>query len=436
MKKILSLILVTVMLLTLVPMAYAASDVKKVGDVIEFGSYPQTEVTDKALIDALNGLAPAWENWKSYGYYSGEGTYGSMTSGDWMRYAEVSYNGSKYRGVRFTLCRPNYTYTSTEASYTENNYRTYTNYWFKYEPLKWRILDPSTGLVMCETIIDSQPYSNTVYQDPAAASETYAYFNDAVYKNYANDYETSSIRKWLNEDFYNAAFTAGEKGQIITTALNNDGYYTVTGQSDYKSLDSNATDDKVFLLSYDEMLNKAYGFNAVCDTADSKRTAKGSDYAKCQGLWVSSDYCQGNSYWLLRTPGNKTSSCCYVNIDGFVYHTYSVNKAGYGIRPAMSLSSVIHGHSYDKVVTAPDCLDGGFTTYTCICGHSYVADYTAAVGHKDNNGDSKCDFNCGYVFESESEGDEPASESKNIFERLWDHIMMFLKKLFGWINFN
>lgn len=58
MKKILSLILVTVMLLTLVPMAYAADNVKK-GDIIEFGSYPQTEVTDKALIDKLNKQAPA-----------------------------------------------------------------------------------------------------------------------------------------------------------------------------------------------------------------------------------------------------------------------------------------------------------------------------------------------------------------------------------------
>ena len=40
------------------------------------------------------------------------------------------------------------------------------------------------------------------------------------------------------------------------------------------------------------------------------------------------------------------------------------------------------GHSYDSVVTAPDCVNGGYTTYTCsACGDSYVADYTAALGH-------------------------------------------------------
>ena len=40
------------------------------------------------------------------------------------------------------------------------------------------------------------------------------------------------------------------------------------------------------------------------------------------------------------------------------------------------------GHSYDAVVTAPDCESGGYTTYTCsACGHSYVGDETAALGH-------------------------------------------------------
>ena len=32
----------------------------------------------------------------SYGYYSGNGEYGSMVQGDWMRYTDVTYNGKKY----------------------------------------------------------------------------------------------------------------------------------------------------------------------------------------------------------------------------------------------------------------------------------------------------------------------------------------------------
>ena len=38
-------------------------------------------------------------------------------------------------------------------------------------------------------------------------------------------------------------------------------------------------------------------------------------------------------------------------------------------------------HYYDVDITAPACIVDGYTTYTCACGDSYVADVVAAVGH-------------------------------------------------------
>ena len=38
-------------------------------------------------------------------------------------------------------------------------------------------------------------------------------------------------------------------------------------------------------------------------------------------------------------------------------------------------------HSYNAVVTAPTCTTEGYTTYTCVCGSTYVSDETAATGH-------------------------------------------------------
>ena len=46
-------------------------------------------------------------------------------------------------------------------------------------------------------------------------------------------------------------------------------------------------------------------------------------------------------------------------------------------------------HSYNTVVTAPQCLVGGYTTHTCACGDSYVDDETPAVGHIDG-GNGTC----------------------------------------------
>ena len=40
-----------------------------------------------------------------------------------------------------------------------------------------------------------------------------------------------------------------------------------------------------------------------------------------------------------------------------------------------------HAHGYEAVVTAPTCMEVGYTTYTCSCGDSYKDNETAALGH-------------------------------------------------------
>ncbi|MBO5868778.1 MAG: hypothetical protein J6Q54_07720, partial [Oscillospiraceae bacterium] len=43
-------------------------------------------------------------------------------------------------------------------------------------------------------------------------------------------------------------------------------------------------------------------------------------------------------------------------------------------------------HAYTATVTAPTCTEQGYTTYTCACGDSYVADYVNAKDHTYENG--------------------------------------------------
>ena len=52
----------------------------------------------------------------------------------------------------------------------------------------------------------------------------------------------------------------------------------------------------------------------------------------------------------------------------------------------------VHEHSYNAVVTEPTCTEAGYTTYTCACGDSYIADETPALGHEwDGTGCIRCD---------------------------------------------
>jgi len=48
---------------------------------------------------------------------------------------------------------------------------------------------------------------------------------------------------------------------------------------------------------------------------------------------------------------------------------------------AQKTITVTVGHSYEAEITRPTCEDKGYTTYTCVCGDSYVADYVSASGH-------------------------------------------------------
>ena len=318
------------------PKAEAAEKTYKVGDIVEFGSYPQSKVTDSSLVSALDGVS---KNWVSYGYYSGDGSDGSMKPGDWMKYADFTYNGTKYRAVTFSQYRP---YETSDASSSGNSYQddngyiTNNVYYFKYEPLKWRVLDPSTGLVLCESIIDSQAYSNTEYiygTDPYYKQSGYhtACWNDAEHTHYATDYATSSIRAWLNDDFYNIAFSSSQKASILTSELDNKAYTTSRSK-----LDSETTYDKVFLLSWSEMQNTTYGFSS-----SSARQAKGTDYAKCQGLWVnSSNECSSQR---LRSAGYYSHNTCSVFSGGDLGNGGGVDDASFGVCPALKISNLASG---------------------------------------------------------------------------------------------
>ena len=45
-----------------------------------------------------------------------------------------------------------------------------------------------------------------------------------------------------------------------------------------------------------------------------------------------------------------------------------------------------NGHSYNSAVTAPDCTNGGYTTFTCtVCGDTYTANHVEANGHSYNS---------------------------------------------------
>lgn len=293
------------------------------GVTISFGTYPQSKVTDATLLATLStasGTLPTSANrqaWTSYGYYIS----GSVSS--YMWYIDIRDETDGYRGVYFTSYRPYYTEAISSNLYSyqdDNGYTTSSVYWFKYEPITWRVLDVQSNraFLMAYLVLDSQDYHYSTSNRTIGGSTVYA-----------NNYKESHIRSWLNDNFYNTAFTAAEKARIQTTTVDNS--VASTGYSPNTYVCAN-TSDKVYLLSYAEATNASYGLST-----NASRQLKPSAYAQSQGVYTRTS--DGNSFWWLRSPYyDKAYNARYVDPDGVVNYSNNGPLTTYGVVPALWIS--------------------------------------------------------------------------------------------------
>ena len=232
----------------------AESGKKVTWDCLWFGSYPQSKITKK----------------------DGD-IYTTLKNTDnWDKNGDATIDSIKYH--------------KTEAGY------------FKYEPIKWRVLQSENGeaFLLSDVILDKKAYD-----------ESYEYIT----------WEESSLRAWLNEKFMNRTFSAEEKEKInITEIVNQD-------NPAYGTEGGNNTSDKIFLLSSAEVDEKEdgkkYGF-----LNDETRKCKANSFSEME-----------IAFWWLRSPGYNSSSATEVfgygriNRDGNnVYDNIA------GVRPALHLN--------------------------------------------------------------------------------------------------
>ena len=250
------------------------------GNYIYFGEYPQTiKANDVTITDTTDDR----------GYYLGsDGNY----------YAMVVANkpGTFSTGSTFTLGN---------------------TYYFKVEPIRWKILYESDGtaLILCDIAISSIDYQPDYFYS-WSDDRRYTTANGAPEGTFANNYKYSNVRKWLIDEFYNTAFSELQQEIIeITEVDNSDSSYNVAwGYGINEPTDDFAcenTYDKIFLLSASEVINSDYGFTT---NASGKPRIFTSDYARAMGSQCSSGGFADR--WILRSPGNISSLVRYIASHG------------------------------------------------------------------------------------------------------------------------
>lgn len=327
------------------------------GTKIALGSYPQTLVTDEELLSSLNSLDLEWN------YFSNSGN-GSSNAINYMNYADVEFQSKKYRAVKIINYRPYYSENSStkDNSYQdENGYYPNRTYWFEYKPLIWSVFNREEGILLCDSVIDSQPFSNSIYlfdSNGDSLVDKNEYYNNKEHTVKLNDYETSSVREWLNNDFYLNTFTDEEKS-ILDIRLNSN--TPRNSQSEYAD-----TLDNVFLLSYEEISDSTLPINFV---NGFRIVSSATDYAKCLGIktFIGSS----SVYWWLRTAYESSAYNCTVSYNGRIGSPNQIWSSAtcYGIRPAIKINLEHNYHTatwycgdeaqkvslhYGDILTSPD----------------------------------------------------------------------------------
>ena len=181
-------------------------------------------------------------------------------------------------------------------------------------PIEWTVLEVRDGkaLLISRYGLDSMPYNN----------------EDA-----STDWENSSLRSWLNNEFLQAAFTEDEQAAILSSRVKNSsdqhynwGLFVYNGEE---------TEDRIFLLSYAEA-KQHFGLGETDQTKILSRVEP-TEYALSRGAQTNSrdSTADGKAAgkWWLRTPGAVKRYATIVYTDGGVEQS-EVNSTGKCVRPA------------------------------------------------------------------------------------------------------
>ncbi len=262
---------------------YIGLDDAHIGDYYKFGSYPQSEVKDANITNALK--------------------------------VATDTDGDGYLNLG-------------QEEYKKLYYNVYEERFFKVEPIVWEV--KNDGTLVSNMVLDCLHYNysstDRILQSTIIYSNNYKY---STIRAFLNGYDGSEyeVENYTNKGFIDLAFTEEEQTKIHETIVDNSVKSTGQIQNQYVCEDTN---DKLFLLSYEELNEQENGYKT-----DTDRIRKGTDYAIANGLGVIGN---NHSFYWTRSPYSGYSNSAYqVDYDGYVLSSYHVYSDNYGVLPALKI---------------------------------------------------------------------------------------------------
>ena len=161
------------------------------------------------------------------------------------------------------------------------------------EPIEWYVLDEKDGkaLLLSKKTIDNAQFNSTDVE---------------------TTWESSSIRRWLNGSFISTAFTPEEQAVILTSTIDN---LQAVKNGEWKKTEAPDTEDKVFLLSYNEYMKYLQLDEEVNPEVTKYANSRGSNW----NIW-------------LRSPGKNRKETQFFSLGKTDSNPVTDSNA---VRPAM-----------------------------------------------------------------------------------------------------
>ena len=185
------------------------------------------------------------------------------------------------------------------------------------EPIEWYVLDEKDGkaLLLSKKTIDNAQFNSTDVE---------------------TTWESSSIRRWLNGSFISTAFTPEEQAVILTSTIDN---LQAVKNGEWKKTEAPDTEDKVFLLSYNEYMKYLQLDEEVNPEVTKYANSRGSNW----NIW-------------LRSPGKNRKETQFFSLGKTDSNPVTDSNA---VRPAMWIDAQADrsSFSYERYNAADKLID-------------------------------------------------------------------------------
>lgn len=207
-----------------------------------------------------------------------------------------------------------------------------TDYWFKLEPIRWRVLDAaytdSHGIEKGKLLMATKALTCMAFD-----------------KENKNKYCDSDLNKYLINDFKEIAFTVKALESVVDISLKNDQASTFgIGEDQHENQQTCDPFNAIaFALSASELTKDDYGFSdALAYGEKDSRLQKTTDYAKALGTNFNSN--GASIYWTRSPHYNDAKSVRIVSQQGGLQilgrpAIYEANKSQVAVVPACVLMS-------------------------------------------------------------------------------------------------